>query len=214
MSSLVDPTQHLAWLGSRALGIVAMLLVSASVGFGFAMSGKLGTRPGAAARFKTLHEALALGGLAAIAGHGLLLLADPYLSPGPAGIALPFAMPGQPVWTGVGIIAGWLTAIVTLSFYVRRRIGTAVWRSLHRFTIVAFVLSIAHTLGSGTDAGSAWLIVLLALAVAPAVALGAVRAISRSGARQAPGATSRASAASRSAGPAPGPPARIPVRPG
>ncbi len=138
MSSLADPTQHLAWIGSRSLGIVAMLLVSASVGFGFAMSGRLGGRPGAAARFKTLHEALALGALAAIAGHGLLLLADPYLSPGLAGIALPFALPGQPVWTGLGIIGGWLTAIVTLSFYVRRRIGTGVWRSLHRWTLVAF----------------------------------------------------------------------------
>lgn len=175
MSSLTDPSQHLAWLGSRSLGIVAMLLVSASVGFGFAMSGRLGGRPGAAARFKTLHEALALGALAAIAGHGLLLLADPYLSPGLSGIALPFALPGQPVWTGIGIIAGWLTALVTLSFYVRRRIGTGAWRAIHRWTVVAFALSIVHTLGSGTDSGSAWLLVLLSLAIAPAVSLGVVR---------------------------------------
>jgi len=177
VNALADPSQHLAWLGSRSLGIVAMLLVSASVGFGFAMSGRLGARPGAAARFKTLHEALALGALAAIAGHGLLLLADPYLSPGLAGITLPFALPGQPIWTGLGIIAGWLTALVTLSFYVRRRIGTGVWRSLHRWTVVAFALSIVHTLGSGTDSGSTWLLVLLAIAIAPAVSLGVVRLI-------------------------------------
>ena len=175
MSSLTDPSQHLAWLGSRSLGIVAMLLLSASVGFGFAMSGRLGGRPGAAARFKTLHEALALGALAAIAGHGLLLLADPYLSPGLSGIALPFALPGQPAWTGLGIIGGWLIALITLSSYVRRRIGTAAWRTIHRFTVLAFVLSIGHTLGSGTDAGSTWLVVLLSLALAPAIALGLVR---------------------------------------
>ena len=177
MNSLTDPSQHLAWLGSRALGIVAMLLVAASVGFGFAMSGRLGGRPGAAARFKTLHEALALASLAAIAGHGLLLLADPYLSPGLAGITLPFALPGQPVWTGLGIIGGWLAVLVTFSFYVRRRIGTRVWRSLHRWTIVAFALAVVHTLGSGTDSGSAWLLVLLSLAIAPAISLGLVRLI-------------------------------------
>ena len=59
------------------------------------------------------------GLLIAIAAHGLLLLGDSYLRPGLAGIALPFVMSNQPVWTGLGIIGGWLAAILGLSFYVR-----------------------------------------------------------------------------------------------
>ena len=56
------------------------------------------------AAVKHLHEALSLTGLAAILGHGLLLLGDGYLRPGLAGIALPFAMNHRPLWTGIGII--------------------------------------------------------------------------------------------------------------
>ena len=35
-----DPSQHLFWLSSRAVGIIAMLLVSVSVGLGLALSGE------------------------------------------------------------------------------------------------------------------------------------------------------------------------------
>lgn len=179
-SSYTDPTQHLWWLGSRALGVVAMLLVSASVGLGLALSGRLGTKPGASARLKTLHEAVSLVSLAAIAGHGLLLLGDSYLRPGLRGVLLPFAMQSQPAWTGVGIIAGWLALILGLSFYVRRWISVAVWRWLHRWTILVYGLGIAHTLGSGTDAASAWLVAMLAIASVPVVFAGVARSLPRS----------------------------------
>ena len=60
MSGGVDPTQHIWWLSSRALGIVAMVLVSLSVGLGLAIAGRLGRQPGLPARMKNWHEALAL----------------------------------------------------------------------------------------------------------------------------------------------------------
>jgi sulfoxide reductase heme-binding subunit YedZ len=170
-----DPSQHLFWLSSRAFGIVAMVLVSLSVGVGLALAAKLGRRPGLPARLKRLHESLALAGLLAIAAHGLLLLGDSYLRPGLAGIAVPFALASQPLWTGIGIIAGWLAAIVGLSFYVRRWIGVAVWRWLHRWTIAVWVMGLAHTLGSGTDATSPWLVSLLGLTALPAVFAGTYR---------------------------------------
>jgi sulfoxide reductase heme-binding subunit YedZ len=179
MSAQTDPTQHLWWLASRSFGVVAMVLVSLSVGLGLALSGRLLRGPGMPARVKTLHEALALSGLIAIVLHGLLLLGDSYLRPGLAGIALPFALAGQPLWTGIGIIAGWLAAIVTLSFYVRGVIGVAVWRWLHRWTLAVYVLGLAHTLGSGTDARAAWLLGTLGLAAVPIVFAGVHRALPR-----------------------------------
>jgi predicted ferric reductase len=127
------------------------------------------------AMFKRLHEAIAIAGLVMIAGHGITLLGDPYLRPGPAGIALPFALESQPVWTGVGILGGWLAAIVTLSFYVRRWIGTQVWRWLHRWTLAVYAMSIAHTLGSGSDASSIWLVYIVLVTAAPVIFLGVYR---------------------------------------
>jgi sulfoxide reductase heme-binding subunit YedZ len=175
MNSYTDPTQHLFWLASRSLGIVAVVLLAVTVGLGLGLSTRILKRPGLPARLKHLHEAISLTALAAIAGHGLLLLGDPYLRPGLAGIALPFAMPNQPVWTGVGIIGGWLAAVTGLSFYARRWIGAANWRRLHRWTIAAYVLSVGHALGSGSDARAGWMLLILGATAAPVVFLLAYR---------------------------------------
>lgn len=174
-----DPTQHLFWLASRSLGIVALILVSISVGLGLAMASKLTRGPGVAAAVKRVHEATALVALGAIVAHGLLLLGDSYLRPDLADLALPFRMADQPAWTGLGIVAGWLTAVLGLSFYARRWIGPGLWRGLHRWTLLVWVLGVAHALGSGTDAGSAWLLAILAATAVPIVFLGTFRFLPR-----------------------------------
>jgi methionine sulfoxide reductase heme-binding subunit len=173
--SLTDPTQHAFWILSRSLGTVAMLLISISVGLGLGLSARLGRAPGSAARLKTLHEAVSLAAMGAIVGHGLALLGDSYLQPGIAGIALPFALQVNTLWTGMGIIAGWLALVIGLSFYVRRWIGTGTWRWLHGWTILVYALGLVHTLGSGTDAQSAWLIAMISLTAAPVAYIGAIR---------------------------------------
>ena len=61
-------------------------------------------------------------------------------------------MDHEPLFTGLGIIAGYLAALLGLSFYVRRRIGAKRWRTLHRCTVLVYVLGVVHTLGAGTDA--------------------------------------------------------------
>ena len=167
MNEYTDPSQHFFWLSSRALGVVALVLLAGSVSIGLTLSGRLLRRPGIAARLKNAHEAVALSATAATAAHGLVLLGDDFLRPGLPGILLPFAMTNQPIWTGIGIIAGWLTAIFTFSFYVRRWIGAKTWRWLHRWTLAAYVLAVAHTLGSGTDARSTWMLALLVAISAP-----------------------------------------------
>ena len=175
MNPYLDPTQHIFWITSRALGVVAIVLVAVSVGLGLAMAGRLTRGPGVAARVKQLHEATALSALLAIAGHGLSLLGDSYLHPGLAGITLPFAMANQPVWTGLGIVGGWLAAILGLSFYVRRWIGTKVWRQMHRWTLAVYVLGVVHTLGSGTDARTPWLLTIVGATALPIAFLSVLR---------------------------------------
>jgi len=164
-----DPTQQIFWLASRALGIVAIVLLAVSVSLGLTMSGRLARGPGLPAKLKRLHEASALVALGAIIAHAGVLLADGYLRPGLAGIALPFALDYRPVWTGIGIIAGWLAIILGLSFYARKRIGVKTWRWLHRWTLAVYVLSLAHVVGAGTDGRSMWMIAMLTLLTTPIV---------------------------------------------
>src|SRR3954449_5603571 len=111
MTAYTDPGQHLFWIASRAFGVVALIFVAVSVGMGLAMSMRAAKGPGAMARLKTLNEATALTALIAIGAHGLLLLEDSSLRPGLEGIAIPFVIAPQPLWTGLVILGGWLAVL-------------------------------------------------------------------------------------------------------
>lgn len=175
MNSYTDPGQHIFWILSRASGVVALVLAAISVGLGLAMAMRAAKGPGAMARLRQAHEATALATLIFIAAHGLTLLGDSYLRPGIAGIAIPFVMAHKPLWTGLGIIGGWLAALLGLSFYVRRWIGPKLWRRMHRWTLAVYLLAVVHTLGAGTDARSAWLLLILVATAAPVAVMAAVR---------------------------------------
>ena len=164
---------HLFWLTSRAAGIAALLLSSLAVCMGLLMGGRMskGRRPD----LRVTHEALSLATLAAIAVHGLTLIGDSFLHPTLAEVAIPFAGSYKTLWTSTGIIAFWAMLLLGLSYYARTKIGMQRWRVLHRFTALAWVLGVVHSLGMGTDAGQAWFLVMTAVAVVPATALLLVR---------------------------------------
>jgi sulfoxide reductase heme-binding subunit YedZ len=147
---------HGWWLASRASGLVALVLVTISVGLGLAMAGKVMRRPGLSRKLLAIHEQTALAGLVAIAIHGITLLGDPWLHPGVSGIAVPFAMSFRPLATGLGIVGGYLAALLGLSYYLRRRIGARLWRKAHRATVVVYMLGLAHAFAAGTDASTVW----------------------------------------------------------
>ena len=172
-----DPAEHAWWLASRSAGVVALLCITVSVGVGLAMAGRLSPRAGRA--LLDVHQWTALVGLVAIAVHGITLLGDAFLDPGLAGIAVPFLIDHAPVWTGLGVIGGWLAAILGLSYWLRGRIGPRLWRQLHKATILVYVLSVAHTLGAGTDASAPWMRVLLLVTGAPILFLFLLRVLPR-----------------------------------
>lgn len=181
-----DPLHQVFWLASRATGIVAMVLLGLSVALGLAMSGRLGRRPGLPAQLKRFHEAATLVTLGLVAAHGGLLLGDGFLRPGLEGVLLPFQLGYRPLWTGLGIVGGWLMAILGLSFYVRRRIGTATWRWLHRWTLAVYVLALVHVVGAGTDGRTGWMLALLVALTAPIVFALTYRMLPRAAPRRRP----------------------------
>ena len=176
-----NPLHYGWWLASRSAGIVALLCVTGSVVLGLLMANNIPRRAGAKARLRPMHEAIALASLVALAVHGLSLLGDPWLRPGISGISIPFSSHYRPLYTGIGVIAGYGIALLGLSFYVRRQIGARRWRQIHRFTVAAYALAIIHVLGAGTDAGQRWLEVVLLASVAPVVILFAMRMLSGPG---------------------------------
>ena len=180
------PAQYGWWLASRASGVVALLLVTVSVLIGLTMASKIVRKRGAGPVLVRIHEQTALAGLVAIAVHGITLLGDQWLHPGVKGILVPFAMGYRPVFTGLGIIAGYLAMLLGLTFYVRRRIGTKLWRKLHRATVLVWAFGLIHAIGAGTDAGSAWLREFMVATSIPIVVLFAIRMLRKPAARRKP----------------------------
>jgi methionine sulfoxide reductase heme-binding subunit len=169
---------HLFWITSRAAGIAALLLASASVGAGLMISSR--RRSPHKRDLRAIHEALSLTTLAMVVLHGVALLGDSYLQPGLSGIAIPFVGSYRPLWTGIGIIAGYGLAGLGLTYYMRDRIGAARWRRLHRLTAVFWLAAVVHTIGAGSDAGEIWLLAISGLLVLPAALLLALRWLQRS----------------------------------
>jgi sulfoxide reductase heme-binding subunit YedZ len=106
--------------------------------------------------------------------HAVALLGDSYLSPSLADITIPSVSGYQRGWTTLGIVAGWAMLILGLSYYARNRIGRR-WRTVHRFTALAWLTGLVHSLGDGTDSGEAWFVAAVAIVVLPALALLAIR---------------------------------------
>lgn len=166
---------HLFWITSRAAGTAALLLSSAAVCVGLVMGGRYARRRGFDLR--VTHEALSLATMAAIAVHAVSLVGDRFVHLSLLDVTLPFASGYKTFWTSTGIVAGWALILLGLSYYVRSRIGPRRWRTMHRFTALAWILGLVHALGEGTDAGTRWFLLMIAIAVLPALVLLAVRTL-------------------------------------
>ena len=160
---------HFFWITSRAAGIVALLASSLAVSLGLMMGGRFGK--GRKPDLRVTHEALSLATIVALVVHALALLGDAYMGPSLADLTIPFVSGYQRLWTTTGIVAGWGLILLGLSYYVRGRIGPARWRTLHRFTALAWLLGVVHSVGEGTDASALWFLAAAAAVVLPATAL-------------------------------------------
>ena len=70
---------------------------------------------------------------------------------------VPFAARNyRPVWVGLGQIGLYTWVIVTLSFYIRKRLGQKNWRAVHYLSYASFLSLLVHGIFSGTDSSLPW----------------------------------------------------------
>ena len=143
-------TLPLAWLVARAAGLVAFGLLTLSVWLGLAMSTRL-LGPKRQKSLLGLHRTLAWTGLSMIGLHALALMLDPVLHFGALAVLVPFAAPWKAGAVAIGVVGGWLSLVLALSFRARKWIGQRGWRRLHYASFAAFWLSLGHALLVGTD---------------------------------------------------------------
>lgn len=165
---------NVVWITTRAAGIVALVASTASIVLGLALAGRLAKGRGRLGDARVLHQTFGIATVVALAVHVVSLLFDPWLRPGLADLGVPFVMGYRPLWTGAGIIAGYGLIVLGMSGFLKARLG-ARWKYVHRFTGLAWVMSVGHTIGAGSDTGSWWMTVLLVACVVPVAVLLAMR---------------------------------------
>jgi hypothetical protein len=139
------------WYVTRAAGLLSYLLLWLSTAWGLAVSSKIFDVGLPRAFTFDAHEFLSLLAIGFIGLHVGVLLVDRYLPFTLAQVLVPFASPYRPIWVGFGVIGLYLTLLVSLTFYLRRWIGSAVFRWIHFASYLSYAAALAHAWFAGTD---------------------------------------------------------------
>jgi predicted ferric reductase len=97
------------------------------------------------------HEYLSWLGLAFIGIHVIVLMADKYLPYTLWQVLIPFLSPYRPFWVGIGVIAFYLSLLVTITSYLKARIGAQAFRRIHYLSLAGYLGATLHGLYAGTD---------------------------------------------------------------
>ena len=153
------------WLVSRAAGVVALVLLTATV-----VLGTVSTAPTRSATWprwarQALHRDLALLSIAALAVHIGAVVLDDFVDIRWYVPLVPFVSAYRPVWVGLGTVAFDLVLVVIATSLLRVRLGVRTWRAVHWLTYAAWPVAVLHYLTTGTDAGAPCGVALAVLAI-------------------------------------------------
>jgi methionine sulfoxide reductase heme-binding subunit len=163
------------WYAARAGGVVAYLLVSASVLAGITLAGK--RRVPGFPRFavEDVHRFLGLLAGLFIAIHVGSIALDTVVPFSLTQLVVPFTASYRPLATGLGVVALELLVAVGITNRFRSRLPYRVWRRAHYATLAVWLLATGHGILAGTDRDQAWLLWLYALTVALVAGAAALR---------------------------------------
>lgn len=151
-------TDQLYWFATRGAGVVSLLLFTAvmCIGIFTTMRWQSTHWP----RFLTaeLHRSLALLSVVFLVVHVVTAIVDPFTHLGLSAALIPFASSYRPLWVGLGVISIDLGVAVLVTSILKARVGQRVWRAIHGLAYASWPLAILHSIGSGSDAMSPWML--------------------------------------------------------
>ena len=166
---------QLWWYVARAGGIVAWVLLAASVLWGLALSTKaLGNRPRPNWQLD-LHRFLGGLGLVFTGIHVAALVLDSYVDFGLTQILVPFTSSYRPTAVAWGVVSFQLLVAVEVTSLLRRNIPKRAWRLVHFASFPLYVAATVHGLTAGTDSGNRLLVLGMWLSVAAVAGLTVLR---------------------------------------
>ena len=142
---------HSYWYLSRASGFVAYLLLWGSVAWGLLLSSKIGKGWLRPPTLLDAHQFLSNVAVGFTLFHGLILMGDHYLSFPLQAVLLPFAGDYKPALVAAGQLGLWLSVLLVGSLYLRKRMGQALWRTIHYSSFLAYGAVLLHSVLIGSD---------------------------------------------------------------
>jgi methionine sulfoxide reductase heme-binding subunit len=139
------------WYATRGTGVVALLLLTATVVLGIAGTARFETPRWPRVMTAGLHRHLSLLVVAFVAVHVATAVLDPFAPIGWTAAVIPFSASYRPLWLGLGTVAFDLLLAVVVTSLLRARLGYRTWRAVHWLAYASWPVALWHGLGTGTD---------------------------------------------------------------
>jgi sulfoxide reductase heme-binding subunit YedZ len=165
------------WYLTRGSGIVALLLLTATVVLGVVEWRRW--TPGGWPRFivDAVHRNLSLLSLVFLAIHIVSSILDTFAPIALVDVVIPFTGTYRPLWLGLGALSLDLMVAVAVTSMLRERIGYRAWRVTHWLAYASWPLALVHGFGTGSDTKTGWVLILSAACLLAVMAAVWARAI-------------------------------------
>ncbi len=165
------------WYLTRSTGLVALVLLTATVVLGVVASVGWTTERWPRFLSQNVHRNLSLFCVGFVAVHVVTTVSDGYVPIGFADAFIPFQTQYRPLYVGLGALTFDLLLAVLLTSALRHKIGFASWRFVHWLAYLCWPIAMFHSLGSGTDSKLPLVLLLDAVCAAAVVAVVAWRLV-------------------------------------
>jgi DMSO/TMAO reductase YedYZ heme-binding membrane subunit len=155
------------WFLTRGTGVVALVLLTASVVLGVLGSVRFDAGP-KWPRFTidALHRDVSLLVLAFLVLHVLTSALDSFAPISLLDAVIPFRGTYRPFWLGLGALSFDLLIALVVTSLMRRRLGYRSWRAIHWLAYASWPVAVFHGLGTGSDSMAWWMLALTGACVA------------------------------------------------
>ncbi len=144
-------TDQFFWVLARVAGLASYASLSIALVSGIALRTAVLDWLGSNRAVRALHEYSTVLWIPLAALHLLSLLLDNTARLGLLDLIVPFHSSYGTLAIGLGALSVDLLLVVTVTSFLKRRMGKELWLWVHRLSYVAFALVFLHAVLSGTD---------------------------------------------------------------
>ena len=145
------------WIILRAAGIGSYIALWLAVAWGLISTTSLVTKRVSKPTSTLFHGVVASAGLALLVIHLAGLLVDKFMPFGLLDLVIPLRAGYRTLAVSFGVLAMYAMVLILVTSWVRKRLSTKLWRSIHLLAIPTFTLALAHGVFAGTDSSRPWM---------------------------------------------------------